>query len=124
MGDLRFSPGHCWVRIEDDTAVVGLTEYFQDELGDVTSVDLPDVGDEIRMAVRMGRVESETTASPLAAPVSGEVVDVNAEVLDNPDLVNQEPSEAGWLLKVRIQDPAELDDLLTEEEYTEMTTEV
>jgi glycine cleavage system H protein len=72
----------------------------------------------------MGKIESDDASSPLESPVSGEVVDVNADVLSSPDIVNSEPYDGGWLLKVRLDDPAELDDLMSEEEYTELTTEV
>jgi glycine cleavage system H protein len=124
MPDLRFSPGHVWARLEGDVAVIGISDYFQDQLGDITSLDLPDVGDAIRASRRMGEVESDTATSPLEAPVTGEVLDVNGEVLQSPDLVNQEPYEGGWLLRVRVDDPQELDDLMSEEEYVELTTEV
>ena len=124
MPDLRFSPAHVWVRAEGDVAVLGVTDYFQDQLGDITGLDLPDLGDDVRASRRMGRIESETAASALESPVTGEVVEVNGDVLGGPDLVNQEPFEAGWLLKIHLTDPSELDDLLSEEEYVELTTEV
>jgi glycine cleavage system H protein len=124
MGELRISPAHIWARVDGDTAVLGVTDFLQDQLGDITAVELADVGDYLRAARRMGRIESEEASSPLESPVSGEVVDVNPEVLASPDLVNAEPYDGGWLLKVRLDDPTELDELMTEEEYTELTTEV
>lgn len=124
MTDLKFSPAHIWARIEGDTAVLGLSDYIQDQLGDITALQLPDVGDVLRAARRMGEVESEEAKSPLEAPVTGEVLDVNADVLATPDLVNTEPYESGWLLRVRLEDPSELEQLMSEEEYTELTTEV
>jgi glycine cleavage system H protein len=124
MPDLKFSPGHLWARVEGDVAVIGLSDYFQDQLGDITSVDLPDIGDAVRATRRMGEVESDIATSPLQAPVTGEVLDVNGEVLQSPDIVNQEPYESGWLLRVRLDDPAELEELMSEEEYMELTTEV
>ncbi|MGH7903308.1 MAG: glycine cleavage system protein GcvH [Candidatus Dormibacteraceae bacterium] len=124
MSDLRFSPGHLWVRVEGDAVVLGLTDYFQDQMGDIISLDLPDQGDEVSASRRMGEVESESATSPLQAPLTGEVLDVNGEVLASPDLVNQEPYEAGWLLRVHLHDASELNELLSEEEYAEMTTEV
>ena len=124
MPELRFSPGHIWTRIEGDTAVIGISDYFQDQLGDITSLDLPDVGDALRASRRMGEVESDIATSPLHAPVTGEVLDVNADVLQSPDIVNQEPYDGGWLLRVRMDDPSELDELMSEEEYVELTTEV
>ena len=122
--ELRFSPAHIWARIEGETAVLGVTDFFQDQMGDITSLDLADVGDYLRASKRMGRIESDEASSPLESPVTGEVVDVNAEALTSPDVVNAEPYESGWLLKVRLEDPAELEELMSEEEYTELTTEV
>jgi glycine cleavage system H protein len=124
MSQLRFSGAHVWVRIDDDVAVLGLSDYFQDQMGEITTLDLPDLGDVLRAKRRMGHVESDDASSPLEAPVSGEVVEVNPDVLENPDLVNAEPYGSGWLVKVRLEDRAELDDLISEEEYAELTTEV
>ncbi len=124
MSELLFSPAHIWARLEGDEAVLGVTDYLQDQLGDITRLDVPDFGDLISAARRMGRIESEEASSPLEAPFTGEVVDVNPEVLDSPDLINADPYGAGWLLRVRLEDPSELQELMTEDEYTELTTEV
>ncbi|MDQ6877106.1 MAG: glycine cleavage system protein GcvH [Candidatus Dormibacteraeota bacterium] len=124
MTQLRFSGAHVWVRVEGQEAVLGLSDYLQDQMGEITSLELPDLGDILRATRRMGHVESEEASSPLDAPISGEVIEVNAEALENPDIVNAEPYATGWLLRVRIEDPSELEDLITEEEYAEMTTEV
>ena len=124
MPEVRFSPAHIWARVEGETAVLGVTDFFQDQMGDITTLDLADIGDYVRASRRMGKVESDEAASPLESPVTGEVVDVNPEVLSSPDLLNAEPYESGWLLKVRLENPSELDDLMTEDEYTELTAEV
>ena len=124
MSQLRFSDAHVWVRIDDDVAVLGLSEYLQDQMGEITSLKLPDLGDVLRAKRRMGHVESDDASSPLQAPVSGEVVEVNPDVLENPDIVNDEPYGSGWLIKVRLDDSGELEDLISEEEYAELTTEV
>ena len=124
MSQLRFSDAHVWVRIDDDVAVLGLSEYLQDQMGEITSLKLPDLGDVLRAKGRMGHVESDDASSPLEAPVSGEVVEVNPDVLENPDIVNAEPYGSGWLIKVRLDDSGELEDLISEEEYAELTTEV
>jgi glycine cleavage system H protein len=121
---VRFSASHVWVRVEGSDAVLGLSDYLQDQIGEIISLELPDVGDVIRAARRMGQVETEDAASPVDAPVTGEVIEVNAEVLENPDLVNSDPYAGGWLLRVRMDNPGELDDLISEEEYAELTTEV
>ena len=124
MSRLRFSPAHVWVRADDGEAVLGLTDYLQDQMGQLTGIDLPDLGDILKMSRRMGHAESEEASAPLESPVNGEVVEVNNEVLEHPDLVNSEPYDSGWLLRVRLDDPSELDDLMSEEEYTELTNEV
>jgi glycine cleavage system H protein len=124
MSSLRFSGAHVWVRVEGADAVLGLSDYLQDQMGEITRVELPDLGDVLRAGRRMGHVESEEASSPLEAPISGDVVEVNPEALENPDLINTDPYATGWLLRVRIEDPRELDELINEEEYAELTTEV
>jgi glycine cleavage system H protein len=121
-GPLLFSPGHVWVRVEGREAVLGLSDYLQDQMGEITLLELPDLGDVLRARRRMGHVESEESSSPIEAPISGEVIEVNGEVLENPDIVNGEPYASGWLLRVRIEDAHELEDLINEEEYVELTT--
>ena len=123
-GPLLFSPAHVWVRVDGREAILGLSDYLQDQMGEITLLDLPDLGDVLRAKRRMGHVESEEASSPLEAPITGEVIEVNAEALENPDIVNGEPYGSGWLLRVRIEDPGELEDLISEEEYAELTTEV
>ena len=124
MPDLRFSASHVWVRVEGSEAVLGLSDYLQDQMGEITKLELPDLGDVLRAGRRMGHIESEEASSPIEAPFSGEVLEVNAEALENPDLVNSDPYAGGWLLRVKVENPRELEDLISEEEYAEMTTEV
>ena len=124
MSQLKFSGGHVWVRVEGSDAVLGLSDYIQDQMGDITSLELPDIGDVIRATRRMGKVEVEDVSSPIEAPISGEVIEINAEALANPDLVNSDPYSDGWLLRVRIENPNELEELISEEEYADLTTEV
>jgi glycine cleavage system H protein len=124
MSQFRFSAAHIWVRVEGDTAELGLSDYLQDQMGEITSLDLPDLGDVLRARRRMGHVESDDASSPIEAPITGEVIEVNGEALENPDIVNSDPYGTGWLLKVRIEDRSELEDLISEEEYAELTTEV
>ena len=124
MSQLRFSGAHVWVRVEGAEAVLGLSDYLQDQMGEITRLELPDLGDVLRAGRRMGHVESEEASSPLEAPLTGEVVEVNPEPLENPDLINLDPYSGGWLLRIRIEDPRELDELINEEEYAELTTEV
>jgi glycine cleavage system H protein len=124
MTQLRFSGAHIWVRTEGREAVLGLSDYLQDQMGEITTLELPDLGDILSASRPMGQVESEEASSPLEAPVSGEVLEVNAEALENPDLVNTDPYSSGWLLRVRLEDPSELEELINEEEYAELTAGV
>lgn len=124
MTQLLFSGAHIWVRVEGSEAVLGLSDFLQDQMGEITKLELSDLGDILRAGRRMGRAESEEASSPLEAPLSGEVIEVNPEALENPDLINSDPYGAGWLLRLRIEDPRELEELINEEEYAELTTEV
>jgi glycine cleavage system H protein len=124
MPGLLFSGAHVWVRVEGADAVLGLSDYLQDQMGEITKLELADLGDVLQAGRRMGHVESEEASSPVEAPLSGEVIEVNVEVLENPDLVNSDPYACGWLLRVRFDDARELDELINEEEYAELTTEV
>ena len=121
---LLFSGAHVWVRVEASEAVLGVSDYLQDQMGEITRLELSDLGDILRVGRRMGHVESEEASSPLEAPLSGEVLEVNPEALENPDLINSDPYGAAWLLRVRIEDPRELEELINEEDYAELTTEV
>jgi len=124
MAQLKFSSGHVWVRVEGPDAVLGLSDYIQDQMGEITSLELPDIGDLIRATRRMGKVEVEDVFSPIEAPITGEVIEINTEAVANPDLVNSDPYSDGWLLRVRIENPNELEELISEEEYADLTTEV
>jgi glycine cleavage system H protein len=92
MVQLRFSGAHVWVRVEGQEAVLGLSEYLQDQMGEFTALQLPDLGDMLRAKKRMGHVESEESSSPIEAPISGEVLEVNAEALENPDIITSHPT--------------------------------
>jgi glycine cleavage system H protein len=115
--DLRYSKDHEWVRVDGDTGAVGITDYAQDQLGDIVYLDLPAVGASIVQHEKMGEIESVKAVSDLFSPVSGEVVEVNQEAVDAPELLNQEPYGRGWLLKVRLRDAGELDSLLSAQAY-------
>ncbi len=115
--DRKYTREHEWVKVEDGVAVVGITDYAQRELGDVVFVNLPAVGTRVKQFERFGEIESVKAVSDLYAPVSGEVIEVNPRLGSEPELVNRSPYEEGWMLRVRLEDPAELDNLLTAEEY-------
>ena len=110
--DLKYTKEHEWVRVEGDSAIVGITSYAQEQLGDVVYVDLPAAGTMLKQMETFGAVDSVKTASDLYSPLSGEVLEVNEALKAAPELVNQEPYGAGWMLKVRPSDTKELDTLL------------
>src|ERR1041384_1440418 len=111
--DLKYAKSHEWVRVSADTATVGITDHAQHELTDVVFVELPEVGRKLKAGESCAVVESVKTASDIYSPVSGEVVEVNQPVVDNPGLVNTEPYGGGWFFKLKLSNPAELNSLLT-----------
>jgi glycine cleavage system H protein len=118
--DRRYTKEHEWVRVEDDLGTVGITDYAQDQLGDLVYLDLPSPGTQVKQLDKLGEIESVKAVSDLYSPVSGEVTEVNQEVNDRPELVNQSPYEEGWLVRLRLANPAEVDGLLTAEQYDEL----
>lgn len=114
---LRYTKEHEWVRVEGGEAVVGVTDYAQGELGDVIFVELPAPGKTVEQMKTFGTIDAVKTVSDLFAPVSGEVTAVNDSLKDNPALVNQAPYEGGWMVRIRMKDPKEVDGLLTAEDY-------
>ena len=114
---LRYSPEHTWVRLDQDLGTIGITDYAQEELGDIVYVELPAIGQPVQARQKFGEIESVKTVSELIAPVSGEVVAVNPALKDRPELVNQDPFGEGWMIQVRLSTPAELDELMTAAEY-------
>ena len=122
-GELKYSKTHEWVRIEGDTVTVGITDHAQAELGDITFLDLPEPGRIIALDGNFGEVESVKAVSELFSPVSGEVVESNTAIADSTELVNEDPYNTGWLIKVRLSDPAELTNLMSAEDYTKFAEE-
>lgn len=110
--DLKYSKSHEWLRLEGDVATIGLADYAQNELGDITYLELPEVGDSITAGEPLGVVESVKAASDIYAPVGGEVVERNEDAIEAPEKVNQSPYEEAWLIKVRVVDAGELDALM------------
>jgi glycine cleavage system H protein len=118
--DLQYTKSHEWVRIEGDTATIGITDHAQDELGDVVFVELPDEGDTFDAGESFGTVESVKAVSDLYTPVGGEVTDVNSALEDAPENINEDPYGEGWIVKVRTSEQA---DLLSPEEYEKVVAE-
>ncbi len=115
--NLRYTKDHEWVRVEGEQATLGITAYAADQLGDIVFVELPEVGRSLEQAAVFGVVESVKAVSDLFAPVSGEVVAINAALATNPELVNTSPYDDGWMVRIRVGDPTQLDDLLGPDAY-------
>jgi glycine cleavage system H protein len=121
--DRRYTAEHEWIKAEGAHYVVGITAFAQDQLGDIVYVELPKVGDRVESGKPFGVIESVKTASDLYAPVSGQVVEVNSELVDQPQSVNDDPYLTGWMIKIRAEDATEVERLLTAEQYSEQTGE-
>jgi glycine cleavage system H protein len=121
--DLLYSKEHEWVKREDGKLRIGITDFAQDELGDIVFVELPEVGDELELNEPFGSVESVKTVSELYAPVSGKVVEVNADLEDSPEFVNESPYEKAWMVVIEPSEEAQLDELLNAEAYEAVLNE-
>lgn len=115
--ELYYSQEHIWVRKEGNVVRIGVTEFGQEELGDVVFVELPEVGQELETDETLGSVESVKTVSELYAPVGGTIIEINEELEDNPEFINESPYDRGWIITIEPSDDGELNDLLTSEEY-------
>lgn len=120
--DLKYTKTHEWVKVEDGKVKMGITYHAQEQLHDIVYVELPEVGTEIKKGETLGVVESVKAASDIYSPVSGKVIAVNQNVIDQPELLNQDPYE-NWLVEIEMNDPKELDDLLGPEEYKKVVEE-
>ena len=117
LSDLKYTKSHEWVRVNGDTATVGITDHAQHELTDVVFVELPEAGRKVKAGEACAVVESVKTASDIYSPVSGEIMALNKPVTDKPDLVNTEPYAGGWFFKIKLSNPADLNALLSPEDY-------
>lgn len=123
-GHLKYTAEHEWISTEDDgTALIGITDFAQSELGDIVYVELPEVGDTLTQMETFGSIEAVKTVADLYAPLSGEVVEVNPELPDAPTLINESPYDDGWIIKLRPSDPSEFEKLLSAEQYTDQIGE-
>jgi len=121
--DLKYTRDHEWARVKGNRVTVGITDFAQDQLGDVVYVELPDVGDTVKKGEAFGVVESTKAVSDLFAPVSGKVVEVNDPLTDAPETVNEDPYEEGWMIVVEVANPAEQSDLLDAASYEKFVEE-
>ena len=115
--DLKYTAEHEWIRVEGEEVVVGVTDFAQGELGDVVFMEIETEGETLAKGDTFGTIEAVKTVSDLYMPLDGEVLEVNAALEDSPELVNAEPFDGGWMIRVKISDPSQLDDLLTAEQY-------
>ena len=121
--ELKYTEEHEWILVEDDIVTIGITDFAQDQLGDVVFVELPDVGDQLDAGKPLGVVESVKAVSDVYSPVTGEVVEVNNDLPDEPEMLNTSPYDDGWMIKVKLADPSELDDLMDAASYQDFIEE-
>ncbi|MGI5939593.1 MAG: glycine cleavage system protein GcvH [Thermoleophilia bacterium] len=118
--NLKYHREHDWARVDGDTAVFGITSFAQESLGDIVYIELPEVGADLVAGAPYAEVESVKAVSDVYAPLSGSVMEINDDVVDAPELINESPFEDGWLVKVRLSDPTEQNDLMSAEEYEQL----
>lgn len=118
--DVRYAVEHEWARLDSDNVKVGISDYAQDQLGDIVFVELPDVGDTFKAGEEFGTVESVKAVSELYIPIGGEILAVNTALEESPELVNESPYSDGWMIEVKPDDPADMDSLMTRDVYLEM----
>jgi glycine cleavage system H protein len=121
--DYLYSKDHEWISVQENVGTIGITDYAQHELGDVVYVDLPEVGDTFEDGDPFGSVESVKAVSEVFCPISGEIIEVNSKLEESPELINQSPHQNAWMIKVRLNNPEELKELLSAEEYEEYLQE-
>lgn len=124
LTDLYYSKEHIWVKKEDNQVKIGVTEFGQEELGDIVFVELPELGEELEMDEPFGSVESVKTVSELYAPVSGKIIEINEQLEDNPEFINESPYEKAWIVKIELADDTELSELLTHDAYLALIEDV
>jgi glycine cleavage system H protein len=115
--DLHYTEEHEWVRVEDKIAIIGVTDYAQGELGDIVFLELPGEGEKVKAGMECGTIEAVKTVAQLFAPVSGKVVEVNSDLNEDSSIVNRDPYGDGWMIKIEMSDPGEIDGLLTSDTY-------
>lgn len=120
METLKFNKSHEWAKVEGETATIGITDYAQQQLGDIVFIELPDVGAQVKQFSQFGTIESTKAANELYSPLSGEVIEANSELVNNPQWINEDASGKGWMIKIRLSDASELDNLLDEDGYKEL----
>jgi glycine cleavage system H protein len=123
LPELKYTREHEWVKVNGETATIGITDYAQGELGDIVFVELPKVGEKTEQSKPCGSIEAVKAVSDLFAPVSGEVIELNSELVSSPQTVNKDPYGNGWMLRIKLENPEELEQLLTSEEYEKLISD-
>jgi glycine cleavage system H protein len=121
--DIKYHREHSWVRVEGKRATLGITDYAQQQLGDIVYVDLPEIDTEVDADSELSEIESTKATSPLISPVSGTVVEVNEDLADSPEIINEDPYGNGWLLVIEMSDPSEVNELMSRDEYEKFLKE-
>ena len=120
VGNFLFTKEHEWVSIDNDIAIIGITDFAQNELGDIIFIELPEIGDKFEANDVFGTIEAVKTVADLYMPLSGEIIEINEQIDDNPECVNNSPYDKGWIIKININDSKEINNLLTHQKYKEM----
>jgi glycine cleavage system H protein len=119
LDELKFSKDHEWIKVEGKRAMIGITDYAQNELGDIVYIELPEMGQEVSAMEEITEIESTKTTAPVLAPVSGRIIEINEELKDSPELVNEDPYGKGWIGVIDMSDPSEVEELMDHKEYEE-----
>jgi glycine cleavage system H protein len=123
MSEVKFSKEHEWIKVEGDTATIGITKHATEMLGDIVFAELPDKGSNVEKDGTAGVVESTKAASDVYTPVSGEVIDINQTIVDDPAKINEDPEGAAWFFKLKLKNPSEMDSLMSKDEYEKFAKE-
>ncbi|MGH7273454.1 MAG: glycine cleavage system protein GcvH [Nitrospiria bacterium] len=119
LDELKFSKDHEWIKVEGKRAMIGITDYAQNELGDIVYIELPEMGQEVSAMEEITEIESTKTTAPVLAPVSGRIIEMNEELKDSPEWVNEDPYGKGWIAVIDMSDPSEAEELMDHKEYEE-----
>jgi glycine cleavage system H protein len=125
LEELRYSKDHAWARLDEDNRItIGISDYAQEELGDISGITLPEEGDEVIKDESFGSIESQDELTDLFSPLSGEIIEINQELLDSPEIINEDPYQDGWILRIDVSSTTDYYELLTAEEYDEYLKEI
>ena len=123
MSEVKFSKEHEWIKLEGDIAIIGITKHAAEMLGDIVFAELPDIGSNVEKDGTAGVVESTKAASDVYTPVSGEIIDINQSIVDDPSKINEDPEGTAWFFKLKLKDKSEMDSLMNKEEYDKFAKE-